>query len=98
MVLIVMIKKILLFVLEPVKIYEADKHFQYCITDIKRKMGIIGSAKSSNETVRYSYIEAILLSAMHIVKDITQKRIFLESQFEVIGEEVTGRINYAIKK
>src|SRR5437773_11904143 len=63
------IKKILPFVLEPVKINEADKHFQYCITDIKQKMSIIGSAKSSNETVRNSYIEVILLSAMYIVKD-----------------------------
>ncbi|PKY27410.1 hypothetical protein RhiirB3_443114 [Rhizophagus irregularis] len=47
-------------------------------------MGIIGSAKSSNEAVRYSYIEAILLSAIYIVKDITRQRISLEPQFEVI--------------
>ena len=92
------IKKIPPFVPEPVKIDEADKHFQYCITDIKRKMGIIGSAKSSNEAVRCSYIEAILLSAMYIVKDITRKRISLEPQFEVVGEEATGRVDYAIKK
>ena len=92
------IKKILPLVPEPVKIDEADKHFQYCITDIKRKMGIIGSAKSSNEAVRCSYIEAILLSAMYIVKDITRKRISLEPQFEVVGEEATGRVDYAIKK
>src|SRR4051794_35461557 len=43
------IKKILLFVSEPVKIDETNKHFQYCITDIKRKMSIIGLTKSSNE-------------------------------------------------
>jgi len=92
------IKKIPPFVPEPVKVDEADKHFQYCITDIKRKMGIIGSAKSSNEAVRCSYIEAILLSAMYIVKDITRKRISLEPQFEVVGEEATGRVDYAIKK
>jgi len=92
------IKYILPFVPKPVKIDEADKHFRYCITDIKRKMGIIGSAKSSNEAVRCSYIEAILLSAMYIVKDITRKRISLEPQFEVVGEEATGRVDYAIKK
>ena len=61
-------------------------------------MGIIGLAKSSNEAVRCSYIEAILLSAMYIIKDITQKRIFLESQFEVVGEEAAGRVDYTIKK
>src|SRR6266542_2016387 len=61
-------------------------------------MGIIGSAKSSNEAVRCSYIEAILLSAMYIVKDITRKRISLEPQFEVVGEEATERVDYAIKK
>ena len=65
------IKKIPPFVPESVKIDDADKHFQYCITEIKQKMGIIGSAKSSNEAVRCSYIKAILLSAMYIVKDIT---------------------------
>src|SRR6266542_5048509 len=61
-------------------------------------MGIIGSAKSSNEAVRCSYIEAILLLAMYIVKDITRKRISLEPQFEVVGEEATERVDYAIKK
>jgi len=44
------IKKISPFVPESVKINDADKHFQYYITD--------------------SYIEAILLSAMYIVKDM----------------------------
>ena len=53
-------------------------------------MSIIGLTKSSNKTVRYSYIETILLLVMYIVKDITQKKIFLELQFEVIGEEATG--------
>ena len=35
---------------------------------------------------------------MYIVKDITRKRISLEPQFEVVGEEATGRVDYAIKK
>lgn len=92
------IKKIPPFVPELVEIDGADKHFRYCITEIKRKMGIIGSAKSSNEAVRCSYIEAILLSAIYIVKDITRQRISLEPQFEVVGEEATGRVDFAIKK
>ena len=61
-------------------------------------MGIIGPAKSSNEAVRCSYIEAILLSAICIVKRIVIKKITLEPQFEVVGEEATGRVDYAIKK
>ncbi|CAB4414774.1 unnamed protein product [Rhizophagus irregularis] len=81
------IKKIPPFVPELVEIDGADKHFRYCITEIKRKMGIIGSAKSSNEAVRCSYIEAILLSAIYIVKDITRQRISLEPQFEVVGKQ-----------
>ncbi|RGB33696.1 hypothetical protein C1646_815846 [Rhizophagus diaphanus] len=81
------IKKIPPIVPELVEIDGADKHFRYCITEIKRKMCIIGSAKSSNEAVRCSYIEAILLSAIYIVKDITRQRISLEPQFEVVGKQ-----------
>src|SRR4051812_13821258 len=34
---------------------------------------------------------------MYIVKDITQKRISLEPQFEIV-EKTTGQVDYAIKK
>ena len=61
-------------------------------------MEVIGPAKSSNEAVRCSYIEAVLLSAIFIVKRIVRKRISLEPQFEVVGDEATGRVDYAIKK
>ncbi|GBC07086.1 hypothetical protein RclHR1_07230013 [Rhizophagus clarus] len=60
-------------------------------------MGIIGSAKSSNEVTRCSYIESILLSAICIFRRIVDKRMSLETQFEVVGEEATGRVDCAIK-
>ncbi len=58
---------------ETEKISDDDKDFQYCITEIKRKMEIIGPAKSSNEAVRCSYFEAVLLSAIFIVKRIVKR-------------------------
>src|SRR2546421_174480 len=48
------------------------------------RMGIISPAKSSND--------------IYIVKNITRQRISLEHQFEVVGEEALGRVDYAIKK
>ncbi|RIA88509.1 hypothetical protein C1645_826238 [Glomus cerebriforme] len=83
---------------ETEKINDDDEDFQYCIAEIKYKMGIIGSAKFSNEAVRCLYIEAILSSAICIVRRIVKKRIFLEPQFEDIGKVVAGQVDYAIEK
>ncbi|RIA95206.1 hypothetical protein C1645_817052 [Glomus cerebriforme] len=67
------IRKIPPFVPEPMKIDDKDKELKQCITEIKRRMHLIGSTTSSNEAVRYP-------------------------QLEVVGEEATGRVDYAIKK
>src|SRR3954447_17405833 len=91
------ISELLIFI-EMEKIGDDDKDLQYCLAEIKRKMEIIGPAKSSNEAVRCSYIKAVLLSAIFIVKRIVRKRMSLEPQFEVVGDEATGRVDYAIKK
>ncbi|GET66877.1 hypothetical protein GLOIN_2v1634247 [Rhizophagus irregularis DAOM 181602=DAOM 197198] len=53
---------------EPVEIDDEDEELEQCITEIKRRMGIIGSATGRNEA------------------------------FEVVGEEASGRVDYAIKK
>ncbi|GES78899.1 hypothetical protein GLOIN_2v1709121 [Rhizophagus clarus] len=75
----------------PEKISDGNKDFQYYLVNIKRKMKIIGLAKSSNKAVRYSYIKIILLSAIFIVKKIVNAKIFLKLQFEVINEEATEK-------
>ncbi|EXX66170.1 hypothetical protein GLOIN_2v1773137 [Rhizophagus irregularis DAOM 181602=DAOM 197198] len=51
----------------------------------------------SNEAMRCEYISAILYTLLYIVKRITDKELTLAPQLEIIGEESTGWVNYAIK-
>jgi len=81
-----------------VKIDDEDEELKQCITEIKRRMGIIGSATGSNEAVRCEYISPILYASIYIAKRITKKGITMDPQFEVVGEEASGRVDYAIKK
>ncbi|RIA82808.1 hypothetical protein C1645_862040 [Glomus cerebriforme] len=60
-------------------------------------MGIIVSATGRNEAVRCEYIFPILY-AIYIAKRITKKGITMDPQFEVVGDEASGRVDYAIKK
>jgi hypothetical protein len=54
-------------------------------------------AADSNEAMRCEYISTILHASLHIVRRITEKGLILEPHFEVIGEESTGHVDYAIK-
>ena len=47
--------------------------------------------------MRFEYISAILHASLYIVKRITDKELTLAPQFEVVGEENTGWVDYAIK-
>src|SRR5436305_6944541 len=47
--------------------------------------------------MRFEYISAILHASLYIVKRITDKELTLAPQLEVVGEENTGRVDYAIK-
>ena len=51
----------------------------------------------SNEAVRCEFISAILHAALYIVKKTTKKELILVPQLEVIGDDNTGRVDYAIK-
>ncbi|PKK78422.1 hypothetical protein RhiirC2_843500 [Rhizophagus irregularis] len=57
---------------ETVEIDDEDEELEQCITEIKRRMGIIGSA--------------------------TEQEQGCALRFEVVGEEASGRVDYAIKK
>ncbi|UZO29745.1 uncharacterized protein OCT59_023205 [Rhizophagus irregularis] len=92
------ITKIPPFEPEPVEIDDEDEELEQCITEIKRRMGIIGSATGRNEAVRCEYISPILYASIYIAKRITKKGITMDPQFEVVGEEASGRVDYAIKK
>ncbi|RGB23455.1 hypothetical protein C1646_677095 [Rhizophagus diaphanus] len=51
----------------------------------------------SNEAMRCEYISAILHASLYIVKRITDKELTLALQLEIVGEESTGQVDYAIK-
>ncbi len=92
------ITKILPFESEPVEIDDEDEELEQCITEIKCRMGIIGSATGRNEAVHCKYIFLILYASIYIVKRITKKGITIDLQFEVVGKEASDQVNYVIKK
>ncbi|PKY30417.1 hypothetical protein RhiirB3_486308 [Rhizophagus irregularis] len=47
--------------------------------------------------MRCEYILAILHTSLYIVKRITDKELTLAPQLEIVGEESTGWVDYAIK-
>ncbi|CAG8827666.1 29894_t:CDS:2, partial [Gigaspora margarita] len=54
-------------------------------------------ASELNEAERCHYISPIIHSSIHIARKITNKTIIPKCQFEVIGDERTGSVDYAIK-
>ncbi|RIB19027.1 hypothetical protein C2G38_2141827 [Gigaspora rosea] len=75
-----------------------DEEVQQCIKEIKRKLGNMGTILAdSNEAMRCEYISPILHASLYIVKRITKKELSIAPQLEVVGEENTGRVDYAIK-
>lgn len=56
----------------------------------------MGTVNQSNEAIRCEYISAILHACVHITKNLTGKYIRINPQFEIIGGESTGRVDYAI--
>ena len=51
----------------------------------------------SNEAMRCEYISAILHVSLYIVKRITDKELTLAPQLEIVEEESTSQVDYAIK-
>ena len=86
------------FMPEPVRIDDNDEELKQCITDIKRRIRIMGSITGSNEAARCEYIVSILYAFIFIVRRITKAKIILKPQSEVDGNEATGRVDYVIKK
>ena len=51
----------------------------------------------SLEAMRNEYVVDILHSAINITRDATGKELSMRPEYEVIGDESTGRVDYAIK-
>uniref|UniRef100_U9TAK2 Uncharacterized protein n=1 Tax=Rhizophagus irregularis (strain DAOM 181602 / DAOM 197198 / MUCL 43194) TaxID=747089 RepID=U9TAK2_RHIID len=78
--------------------FDEDEELQQCIKEIKRRLGNMGTMLAdSNEAMRCEYISAILHASLYIVKRIIEKELTLAPQLEVVGEESTDRVDYAIK-
>ncbi|GBC44437.2 hypothetical protein GLOIN_2v1725482 [Rhizophagus irregularis DAOM 181602=DAOM 197198] len=74
-------------------INESAPEFKLCIDDILRRIKNMGPVVDSNEAMRCEYISTILHTAVSILGDLV-----ITPQANIIGEENTGRVDYAIKK
>ncbi|PKY53638.1 hypothetical protein RhiirA4_547749 [Rhizophagus irregularis] len=52
----------------------------------------------SLEAMRNEYVVAILHTAINITRDSTGEELSMRLEYEVIGDESTGRVDFAIKK
>ena len=68
----------------------------HCLKDIWLRLRNMGPVVESNEAIHCEYISAILYAYINIVRELTEKKISLNPQFEVVSEENTGRVDYAI--
>ncbi|GBB95403.1 hypothetical protein RclHR1_25270006 [Rhizophagus clarus] len=86
-----------LFSLQPPKIQDSNKHLGYCVENILFRMKHYGSlVVDSLKSMRNEYVSTILHTALHIAEDETSKEFSMRPEFEIIGEESSGRVNYAI--
>ncbi|RIB16147.1 hypothetical protein C2G38_2143232 [Gigaspora rosea] len=67
--------------------------FEDCVKEIKARLSAIGNVGDQNEAQRSHFITSILVSAVNSVPNT-----ILRSQFEIIGDVSSGRVDYAIKK
>jgi hypothetical protein len=90
--------KIPLFSLQTHEIQESDKHFEHCMAEILVRLKNYGTlVVDSLEAMRNEYVVAILHTAINITRDSTGEELSMRPEYEVIGDESTGRVDFAIK-
>ena len=52
---------------------------------------------TSLESMRNEYVSTILHTALRIAEDATKKKFSMRPEYEIIGDESCGRVDYAIK-
>lgn len=87
------ISRIPTFEIGKVEINNHDINFQHCLKDIKLWIEYMGPANEQNEAARCQFISCILLAAVRYFKNL-----LIYPQLEVIGDEETGRVDYAINE
>ena len=87
-----------LFSLQTHEIKESDKHFEHCMAEILVRLKNYGSlVVDSLEAMRNEYVVAILHTAINITRDSTGEELSMRPEYEVIGDESAGRVDFAIK-
>jgi hypothetical protein len=87
-----------LFTLQTHEIQESDKHFEHCMAEILVRLKNYGSlVVDSLEAMRNEYVVAILHIAINITRDSTGKELSMRPEYEVIGDDSTRRVDFAIK-
>ncbi|CAG8455242.1 2607_t:CDS:2 [Acaulospora colombiana] len=80
------------------EIRDDDVYFEECITEINKRLRNYGTLyPDSLKAMRNEYVVAILHTALHIVRDDTKREFSMRPQQEIIDEESSGRVDYAIK-
>ncbi|GBB92258.1 hypothetical protein RclHR1_01990030 [Rhizophagus clarus] len=88
-----------LFSLQTHKIQDSNKHFKHCIENILFRIKHYGSlVVDSLESMCNEYVLTILHTSLHIAGDVTRKEFSMRLEFEIIGKESSGWVNYAIKE
>ncbi|CAG8484119.1 3643_t:CDS:2 [Ambispora leptoticha] len=75
------------------KIDEDNPAFKFCVEDILRRIKNMGPVVDTNEAMRCEYISTILHASVSLLEGLV-----ISPQADIVGEENTGRVNYAIKK
>ena len=87
-----------LFTLQTYEIKDSDKHFEHCMAEILVRLKNYGSlVVDSLEAMRNEYVVAILHTAINITRDSTGEELSMRPEYEVIGDDSTGRVDFAIK-
>jgi len=80
------------------EIPDENKHLELCMADIKLRLKSYGTLViTSLESMRNEYVSTILHTALRIAEDITKKKFSMRPEYEIIGDESSGRVDYAIK-
>ncbi|KAF0425136.1 hypothetical protein F8M41_006389 [Gigaspora margarita] len=81
------------------EIPEDNKHLEQCMADIKLRLKSYGTlVLTSLESMRNEYVSTILHTALRIAEDATKKKFIMKPEYEIIGDESSGRVDYAVKE
>ncbi|CAG8651421.1 17926_t:CDS:2 [Funneliformis caledonium] len=91
--------KIPLFSLQTHEIQESNKHFKYCMAEILVRLKNYDTLViDSLEAMRNEYVVTILHIAINIIRDSTREELSTRPEYEIINDDSTGQVDFAIKK